>query len=192
MLKFSSVSSFFFIKYLIVRLVLGAETLYHIRARLEGQTSTKFTFKFPLRWTMAELERRKSDCNDNPSGSNDCLLLQRRANKHHHREPTTHQPKKNDQIVTRIANIKCDEIEHLRAELESETKNRWVVSGENKNIFSAHRRWRNSRLLALSAVSAGNQCGDSWGERNCGTVSFSLRRVMIIWNSSVVPRGRKL
>lgn len=123
---------------------------------------------------MAELERRKSDCNDNPSGSNDCLLLQRRANKHHHREPTTHQPKKNDQIVTRIANNNCDEIEHLRAELESETKNRWVVSSENKNIFSAHRRWRNSRLLALSAVLAGNQCGAPWGERNCGTVSFSL------------------
>lgn len=67
------------------------------------------------------LERKKSDCNENSSGSNDCLL-QKRSTKHHHRDATSHQSKKNDQIVPRIS---CnDEIEQLRCELENETKNR--------------------------------------------------------------------
>ena len=63
------------------------------------------------------LERKKSDCNINPSGSNDCLL-QKRSTKH---RDSVH-VKKNDQLVPRM--FSGDEIEALRLELENETRNR--------------------------------------------------------------------
>lgn len=64
------------------------------------------------------LERKKSDCTgqENPTGSNDCLL-QKRSTKH--RDSIQ---KRNDQIVPRM--MSGDEIEILRLELENETKNR--------------------------------------------------------------------
>jgi hypothetical protein len=63
------------------------------------------------------LERKKSDCSGNPSGSNDCLL-QKRSTKHR----DSVQVKRNDQLVPRM--FSGDEIEALRLELENETKNR--------------------------------------------------------------------
>lgn len=64
------------------------------------------------------LDRKKSDCSfqDNPSGSNDCLL-QKRSMKH--RDSVQ---RKNDQIVPRM--YSGDDIEMLRLELENETRNR--------------------------------------------------------------------
>lgn len=75
------------------------------------------------------LDRKKSDCNvqqqqqqqhhqqhENPSGSNECLL-QKRSTKH--RDSLS---KKSDQTVPRM--YSGDDVEVLRLELETETRNR--------------------------------------------------------------------
>lgn len=191
-LKFSSVSSFFYIKYPFVRLVLGAETLHHIRARWEGQTSTKFTFKFPFgeKWPSWSVEK--------------AIVTTIRV------EVTIVCSSNGVPTSTIIANLR-----HIsRKRMTRSWHASQTTTAMRSSIFGLSSRVRRRigelcrvriKIFLVLIVVDGTQdyshCRPCWPETNVELRearetavlwASAFRRVMIIWNSLAVSRGRKL